>query len=274
MRGEELKEGETAVSKNSIVNPGTIGFLSSLGQTEVKVFKKPRLSLIATGTELVPPGRPLRPGKIYDSNSSMIYAAALEMGLCPVMVRRLDDNPNRIKRVAAHALKESDIVIFMGGVSAGDYDHVKALLAEAGVETIFWKVNQKPGKPMYFGKKGERLVFGLPGNPASVFTCFYEYVYPAIRRFMGFQNPPLRSGFFPLQESVKADPEKSTFFKAKIDLSNGRPEVLPLRHQASHMISSLCQTNGILVVPPSNRVFEKGEKGLVHALPTVWESGR
>lgn len=273
-KGEELKEGDIAVPKNSVVNPGTVGFLSGLGKKDVKVFKKPRLSIIATGSELVPPGRPLGPGKIYDSNSSMIYAAALEMGLSPVLVRRLDDNPNRIRRVVNHALKESEIVILMGGVSVGDTDHVKKLLAEAGVQTVFWKVSQKPGKPMYFGKKGDRLVFGLPGNPASVFTCFYEYVYPAIRRFMGFQNPYLPSGLFPLRESVKADPEKATFLKARIDLSNGPPEVLPLGHQASHMISSLCQANAILVVPPSDKVFEKGDKGLVHALPYVWESGR
>jgi molybdopterin biosynthesis enzyme len=99
-------------------------------------------------------------------------------------------------------------------------------------------------------------------------------VYPAIRRFMGFPSPGLRSGHFPLREAVKADPEKATFLKARIDLSSGRPEVVPLRHQGSHMISSLCQMNGILVVPPSDGVFEKGERGLVHALPTAWETGR
>lgn len=271
-QGEELKRGDTAVRKYSIVNPGVVGFLSSLGKTQVKVFKKPRVSIIATGTELVKPGLALPQGKIYDSNSSMVNAAVLEMGVYPILVRRLDDNPKRMKKVVGFALKESDIVILMGGVSVGDYDFVKSLLAEAGVNTIFWKVSQKPGKPMYFGKKDQTLVFGLPGNPASVFTCFYEYVYPTIRRFMGYPYPYLDVRHLPLREEVKSDPDKTLFLKANVRFGDGqRPEVVPLRHQASHMISSLCQANAILVVPRSEKPIGKGELALVHSLPNFAE---
>ena len=265
-KAEEIKKHELVLPKDSVINPGTIGFLAAMGMNEIKVYKKPVVSLIGTGCELVTPGNPLGPGKIYDSNTAMIRAALEEMRIRPFLVRRLNDAPKAIKKVLRFALKESDLVILMGGVSVGDYDFVKGLLEEEGVRTLFWKVRQKPGKPLFFGRKDNRLVFGLPGNPASVFTCFYEYVYPAIRRFMGYKNPYLSSARFELQGSLKPDPEKFLFLKSKIKTS-GTKGVLPLKHQKSHMISSLCEADSFVVVPNSGKIVEKGEKVLVHSLP-------
>ncbi len=269
-KAEEIKKHELVLPKGSVINPGTIGFLATMGMMGIKVYKKPSVSLIATGSELTAPGNPLRPGKIYDSNTAMIQAALEEMRIRPVLVRRLNDAPKTIQKVIHFALKESDLVILTGGVSAGDYDYVKDTLRESGVSTIFWKVSQKPGKPLFFGRKENHLVFGLPGNPASVFTCFYEYVYPAIRRFMGYKNPTLSSGKFKLQEALKPDSEKLLFIKSKIGL-NGVRGVLPLKRQKSHMISSLCETDSFVVVPNSDKILEKGEKVLVHSLPFAWE---
>ena len=266
LKGEEIKEGELVLRKGSVINPGSIGFLAMMGMKNITVYEKPRISLIATGSELVAPGVLLRPGKIYDSNTSMIQAALDNMRIRPTFVRRTDDDFKTIKKIINFSLKASDILILTGGVSTGDYDHVKTLLAETGVKTIFWKVSQKPGKPLYFGKKGSTLVFGLPGNPAAVFTCFYEYVYPAIRRFMGFQEPFLDCESLPAAESISSDPEKSLFLKAKTTLVNGKSTVQTLMRQSSHMISSLHETNAILLVPPQKPV-EKGEKALVHFLP-------
>ena len=265
-KGEELKKGLKVISRGAAVNPAIVGILASLGKNEVPVYAKPRVSVIATGSELVAPGANLLHGKIYDSNSPMVCAALLRMGIRPVFAKRLDDDPKKIKQVIGHALRESDLVVLMGGISAGETDHVKPILKELGVETIFWKVRQKPGKPIYFGKKGSTLVFGLPGNPAAVFTCFYEYVYPAIRRAMGFQDPYLGSSFFPAETSIAADPEKSLFLKARVKLSQGRPVVTVLRGQSSHMISSLQEANGILVVH-SNESIPQGQNALVHLLP-------
>jgi len=265
-KGEELKKGEKVISRGTAVTPATIGILASLGKKETPVYKKPRVALIATGSELAAPGTDLSSGKIYDSNSPMVSAALMQMGIRPVFVKRLDDQLKKINLVIAHALRESDLVILTGGVSSGDTDHVRPALKALDVETVFWKVSQKPGKPIYFGKKENTLVFGLPGNPAAVFTCFYEYVYPAIRRSMGFRDPYLDSKFLPAGESIEADPEKALFLKAKVGLSEGRPFVTALGGQSSHMISSLQAANGILVIP-SNMSVEEGQKALVHLLP-------
>ncbi len=264
--GEELKKGQQVLAKGAAINPGTIGFLASLGKSRVRVFGKPRVSLVATGSELVEPGRPLSPGKIYDSNSFMIAAALSKMAIQPALVKTVPDKPKVLRGVIAGALQKSDILILMGGVSTGDYDYVKPLLQELGVSEIFWKVSQKPGKPVYFGKKNSTLVFGLPGNPASVFVCFYEYVYPALRRMMGFANSGLPSAMLPLQNRVRADQSKLLFLKGKVAVTKKGRRVIPLPHQGSHMLSSLCDTDGFILIPPRKTVFQTGERVPVHLL--------
>lgn len=260
--GEEIQKGALALPKHSLLHPGTIGFLASLGLDRVPVFAKPRVSVITTGSELECPGKSLEPGKIYNSNSAFLMSALMQMKITPILVRQVKDHPKLIRRVLGFALKESDIVIATGGVSAGEHDFVKMLLEEAGVETLFWKVSQKPGKPIYFGQKNGTLVFGLPGNPASVFTCFYEYVYPAIRLRMGHKQPYLaESGAF-LAESLKADPGKSVFLKGRVSKHAAKP----LAKQQSHMLSTLAETNALLVV---NRVenLKEGDAVTAHWLP-------
>lgn len=265
-KGEELRKGKKVIQSGTTITPATIGILAGFGKQEVKIYKKPRVSIIATGSELAAPGSDLSSGKIYDSNSVMVHAALLQMGIRPVFAKKLDDQPKKIKQLIDHAMHASDLVILMGGVSSGETDHVRPALKELGVETLFWKVSQKPGKPIYFGKKGDTLFFGLPGNPAAVFTCFYEYVYPAIRCSMGFREPCLDAKFLPVQGAIEADPEKALFLKAKVGSSRGRSMVTALGGQSSHMISSLQGANGILVIP-SNRSVEQGGEALVHLLP-------
>ena len=247
-----------------MINPGTVGFLSALGIDRVKVYQTPRVALITTGSELVTPGNMLGTGKIYDANTPMICAALLDMKIRPVFIRRVkEDQLTLMKRIVDFSLNESDIVIVMGGVSVGDFDPVKKILADTGVETIFWKVSQKPGKPLFFGKKDKKLVFGLPGNPASVFTCFYEYVYPAIRQSMGYANPYLSSEFVELTQAIKPDTDKTLFVKSRV--------VTPLKNQKSHMLSAFCEANSFVVVPGSEKIVEKGEKVKVHTLPYAME---
>ncbi len=265
--GEELKKGELALGARTLMNPGTIGFLAAMGIARVPVFKKPKVSLMATGSELVCAGIPLREGKIYDSNSVMLEAALWDMRLRPILVRRVRDKPALMRTLLNYALLESDVVILTGGVSVGEHDHVKPLLADAGVETIFWKVKQKPGKPLYFGRKGRKLVFGLPGNPASVFTCFYEYVYPALRLLMGHRNPYLAQQVTNLKAIVKPDPKMNLFMKGRID----KGSAVPLQRQQSHMLSSLSETNAFLVIPGSLDTLKDGDAILAHTLP--YESG-
>ncbi len=269
-RGEEFKEGVCALPKGSVINPGTIGFLASLGMERVHVYRRPRISVISTGSELTSPGGSLQPGKIYDSNLPMVRAALEAMHIRPVYMRRVPDKRHLLEKVISFALKTSDLVIVMGGVSVGEYDFVKEILTQQDVQTVFWKVSQKPGKPLYFGKNASTLVFGLPGNPAAVFTCFYEYVYPAIRRLMSYSNPYLPTMTLELKEFLKPDPEKWLFLKSKIEKGSTQ-KVIPLKRQQSHMISSLCQTDSFVVVPDSAEILKEGQKVLVHSLPFSWE---
>lgn len=266
-QGEELKKGRKVLLKNVVINPGTIGFLASLGKDKVKVFGKPSVSLIATGNELVRPGLRLLHGKIYDSNSWMVSSCLEKMGLCPLFVKTLPDKPSLLRKTIGAALRKSDVVVLTGGVSAGDYDYVKTILDESNVREIFWKVKQKPGKPIFFGRKGRVLVFGLPGNPASVFSCFYEYVYPALRRMMGFRRPYLQNDRIPVTSDVTPDRSRTLFLKARTTLKNNRKSAVLLKHQGSHMISSLCEADSFIVLPPGDRPFKKGQKINVHYLP-------
>jgi molybdopterin molybdotransferase len=267
-KGEEVKKGDRVLNQGSLIHPATIGILAMLGIDEVTVFEKPNVSLVTTGNELVRPGIPLQPGQIYDSNSFMIQSALEDMGIHPLTVSRIKDNPKSLKRAVGVALRQSDILILMGGVSVGKYDYVKDVLKKAGVRTVFWKVSQKPGKPLYFGRKGKTLVFGLPGNPASVFTCFYEYVFPALRLMSGFRDPYLHRATAEIQIEIKPDQKKSLFLKARTTINGKGKIVMPLGRQGSHMISSLQNANCFILVPPSRRAVKKGQKVRVDLLPS------
>lgn len=273
-RGEEVRKGDRVLREGSVMDPGTMSFLASLGKSEVKIYRKPKVSLIATGSELVPPGQPLKHGQIYDSNSVMIRAALHEMGIEAGSVRMVSDRRKALQKVLRSALSGADVVIITGGVSVGDYDYVKSVLTGFGIHSIFWKVSQKPGKPIYFGKKGSQLVFGLPGNPASVFTCFYEYVFPALRRLSGFKHPYLERKIFRLWSHVKPDPKKLLFLKGKMSFGRKDGSVVALRHQGSHMISSLCDTDCFILIPPGRGMVRKGEKVSVDLLPRERNTNR
>jgi molybdopterin molybdotransferase len=264
--GEEIRKGNIVLKKKSVIHPATLGILASLGRKTVTVYKKPTVSVLAIGSELVKPGRSLKPGQIYDSNSPMVCAALKSMGIHSVMNQSISDERSGLKAAVNEALQKSDVVLLMGGVSEGDYDFVKSTLKQIKVKTLFWKVSQKPGKPLYFGRKGKKLIFGLPGNPAAVFTCFYEYVYPALRAMSGFKSARLPRRSLLLESSVKSDPNKTLFLKAKI---NEKSRVKPLTHQASHMISSLHEANALIVVSPSGKGCQKGRKVAVDCLPCV-----
>lgn len=248
-QGEEMKKGSVLDLRNTPISSGTIAFLSQIGKTRVRVYAKPKVAVLTTGSELIAPGKRLSPGKIYDSNSPMLVSSLISNGLSPVMVQTLGDKPGALRRALVRALGKSDVILLSGGVSVGDYDFSKTVLGEIGVKTLFWKISQKPGKPLYFGNRGSQLIFGLPGNPASAFMCFYEYVLPAIRNLMGYPNPFLQRHKAVMDGKVKQDASKTVFLKSRI---NGNGRVSVLQHQASHMISSLHETNGFLVVPPAN----------------------
>ncbi len=182
--GHQIKQGDLALAKGTKITPAAIGFLTSLGLIAVEVYQLPKVSVLATGDELVKPGNEIQKGQVYESNTLMLKGALNQFGIEPEIVY-LPDNFEKTKAAIKSTLDNSDIVLLSGGISVGDYDFVKPALETNGVEELFYKVMQKPGKPLFFGKKEDKLIFALPGNPAAALNCFYIYVYSTINTFIG-----------------------------------------------------------------------------------------
>jgi molybdopterin molybdotransferase len=261
-KGEEIKKGEKVIDKGTIITPAVAGFLSTLGIKKVKVFKKPRVSVIVTGGEILKPGQKLKFGKVYDSNSVSLKLALKENGIEDVAVRFSEDNLAKLRKIFKEEIKKSDILIFSGGISAGDYDYVRDLMEKEKVEKIFYKVKQKPGKPIFFGKKGKtKFIFALPGNPAAVLVCFYEYVLPFIKGSMGYTKIFPKEEEKNLFEDIENKSDRLNFMRGKI-LGE---DVMVLEKQDSYMLSSFAKCDCLVLVPPSQKLT-KGEKVKVHIL--------
>lgn len=229
-KGSEIKSGESALPKDSRLSPAAAGFLAGIGTTEVTVYPRPSVSVIVTGNELQRPGNPLAYGQVYESNSFALTAALQPLHIYNGNVQRVHDGPNVLTDVLQQALQSSDVVLLTGGMSVGDYDFVLQAATRCGVAPLFHKVKQRPGKPLYFGKKEEMLVFGLPDNPSSALTCFYLYVVPAMER-MCRGNFGLRTVEAPLAKPYKKAAGLTHFLKA-ISTANRRHRWRRKRHTA------------------------------------------
>ena len=252
-KGEELNKGELVFSKSYQITAAGIGMLGSLGLNKVKVFKKPVIQLITTGNELVAPGESLQAGQIYESNSGAIEAALVSKGFSSSASRKINDDFELIKTGISEALQNTDVLILSGGISVGDYDFVKQALEENGVEELFYKVKQKPGKPLYLGRKGNQFVFALPGNPASSLSCFYIYVLPLLQKLSGLPGKGLLELNLPISCDFENKGDRPVFLKANID--NNLVKIL--NAQGSSMIGSMAKGNALAYVD----AFEKIEKG-------------
>ena len=175
-QAEQIRANNVALEKGHVLNPASIGFLATLGITQVNTYAKPSVAILVTGNELVKPGTPLRFGQIYESNAAMLVSALRDQGIEDIAVFTVPDQYETTRDQLAQILRSHDLVLCSGGISVGDYDFVGKALRELGVNEVFYKVKQKPGKPLFFGKTDNTLVFALPGNPAAALTCFYIYV--------------------------------------------------------------------------------------------------
>ena len=260
-KGEQIAKEEVVFEANTLITPAAIGFLACLGITEITVYKKPKVAILVTGNELVKPGKKLPKGKIYESNSVMLEAALQIIGINKTKVYKVKDNLKATKKALKEILENYDVVLISGGISVGDYDFVKDALLANGVEELFYKINQKPGKPMFFGSKKDTLVFALPGNPASSLTNFYIYVYPAIKNRMGFSDIHLPKLVRKLNDPITNTTGKTLFLKALYDETN----VTILDGQASSMLNTFAIANSLLIVPDDVEGLKKGQ--LVTLLP-------
>jgi molybdopterin molybdotransferase len=255
-KGEQIVKEDVVFEANTLITPAAIGFLACLGITEIEVYKKPKVAILVTGNELVKAGKELPKGKIYESNSVMLQAALQTIGIKKVKSFKVKDNLKATKKALKNILPKYDIVLISGGISVGDYDFVKEALLENGVEEHFYTINQKPGKPMFFGSKNETLVFALPGNPASSLTNFYIYVYPAIKNRMGFSDIHLPKLVRKLNTGFINTTGKTLFLKALYDETN----VTILEGQSSAMLNTFAIANSLLIVPHNKESLKKGEQ--------------
>jgi molybdopterin molybdotransferase len=261
-RGGQLAKGKIALEKNHLINPASVGFLAGMGFEKINVISKPKINLIITGNELAKAGTTLKPGEIYDANSFVINAFLSQQNLEIHKQQIVHDEKEALRNAIDALINDSDILIISGGVSVGRYDFVKETLEESQVRTIFHRVAQRPGKPLYFGKKENTLVLGLPGNPASVLVCCYEYLLPMLRKINRDEGLFLNLAEKKLSADIKKVATLHYFMRGK---TNGE-FVEPLEGQESHMLKSFAEANCLMILPVEKEEFKAGEKITVHLL--------
>jgi molybdopterin molybdotransferase len=224
LRGAQCSAGDVVVKKGSVVTPGLVGLSASLGIKSVQVYSPPSVGIIITGNELVEPGEFLPAGKIYNSNEPALLAYLGLLRIRNVESFRARDDRQELKKTLEHCLAKFDAVIITGGISVGDYDFVEAVLSESGAEILFHGVKQKPGKPMCAGRYEGKIVFALPGNPASVITCFNQYVKPGLLGMMGHANSFCEDSIIPLANEWQKKAGLTQILKGRID--SGKVNIL------------------------------------------------
>ncbi|MFC1564506.1 gephyrin-like molybdotransferase Glp, partial [candidate division KSB1 bacterium] len=236
--GEDIRKGEKVLSAGEMIKPADAGILASLGVVNVPVYEKPVAALLVTGDEIIPPEEELVPGKVRNSNLYTLTALLKKSGITVQELPQGRDSLERLKKILESAL-DAGILITSGAVSVGKYDFLKTALLELGMTEHFWRVKQKPGKPLLFGSLGDTPVFGLPGNPVSVMVSFLMYVEPAIRKMMGFRN------YMPAKISASLDSayEKPAglthFIRGSYRFSAGKVTARPFDRQGSGILRSM-----------------------------------
>ncbi|OGG01159.1 MAG: hypothetical protein A3F83_15605 [Candidatus Glassbacteria bacterium RIFCSPLOWO2_12_FULL_58_11] len=279
-RGAEFRKGQRVLSAGTRINVPAIGLVAAFGQAEVRVFGRPLVSIISTGSELVAPGAPRREGQIYDSNSVALAAACRELGVEVRYCARVADRRSELLKRLRRALHCSDVLLTAGGVSVGDKDLVRECCVELGVEEVFWRVAIKPGKPVYFGirqtgtgkKTGGdsggqlKAVFGLPGNPVAALLCFHQLVKPALLKMMGqaSRKRPVLSALLVERLSKKAG--RLEWVRGVLAAKGGALAVRPVTGQESHMLGGLAQAECLILFPASRVTLEKGSRVQVEIL--------
>lgn len=262
--GEEIHKDKLLIKKGTVITAAEIGIIATFGLEYIPVFKRPVVSIFGLGDELLEPGLPLEEGKIYNSNLHVISNLVKESGGVIKSSILLGDNQHEIESWFSKALQTSDVVISSAGISMGRYDYVKTAFGNLGVVEKFWKVAQKPGKPLFFGTREDKIIFGLPGNPVSSFIGYLEYIHPVIRMMSGQKRDSKLS--MPLMGKYPAEKLKHRFMFGKCGIVNGRLMCQASTKTGSHMLTSSLGSNCIIDVPPSNKPVENGEMVTVNLL--------
>lgn len=264
-RGGDLRQGETVVAAGVRLTPARIGALAAAGVAEVAVHRRPRVAILATGSELVAPGLPLGPGQIYESNGSILAAQAVDAG-CEVVRLPVAADDRETHRAAIERGLAHDVLITSGGVSVGPHDLVRGVEAELGVEEVFWRVSVKPGKPVAFGVRGRTLVFGLPGNPVSSLVGFELFVRPALLALQGLDSPLPRFEPGRLAQSLRRG-QRDELVRARTRVEADAVVLEPLTGQDSHQIARAAQADALVWVPAGTGELLAGSLAGYYRLP-------
>ena len=256
-QGEDIPEGRTVIPVGTVIGPAQMAVLATFGFSRVPVRRVPKISIVSTGSELVDVDENPQSGQIRESNRYMLAGMVKQESCELVKMTMVPDIPKILKHEFEDAL-QADVVLISGGMSVGDKDYAKPVLKEMGVEEIFWKIKFKPGKPLFFGRRGKTLVFGLPGNPASSYVLFEEFVRPALRQMMGRRILEESMVKAILEESITKTYKRMHFMRGQLHEKNGKFRVRPLKFQGSHSIGSLVESNALIRVEANSPVLPKG----------------
>ncbi len=251
--GAEFESGAVLCYKGTLLTPGCLGLLASQGLLSINVILPPRVSLVVTGSELIPYDLKPEPGQIRDANtivlSSMIHASNAKL----VFHTRTDDNINAVRQGINKAADVSDMVIVSGGVSVGPHDLVKPAAQDAGFEKLFWGVRQKPGKPLYVAKKEKTILFGLPGNMVSALNSFAFYIHPVLRQMSGktFEHKKMKAV---LSRSFSNKENRTVYLRLQLQTKDNVTIACPYAKQDSHMLTSIGQADGFILVEPGQTI--------------------
>ncbi len=266
-KGEEVAAGQKVLRRGEPVTPAAAGLLAEMGVARPAVHRNPRVTVVVTGDEVAAPGEPLEAGKVRDANTYTLRTALECEGFEVAATYRVGDDPVALADRLAEGLARADVLLVTGGVSVGDYDFVKGSLERLGVEPLFWRVAQKPGKPLYFGRRDGKLVFGLPGNPGSALVCYYVYVREALWRMRGLDGVAARELEAVLDGEVRKAAGRTQFVFARIVGGEGGVRVVPAAKQGSNMLCSLITSDALVVAPAEETHLRRGVRVRVVVLP-------
>ncbi len=268
--GEDVKRGELVLRKGSVLRPQDIGMLASLGIRRCRVIRRPIVSIISTGDEIVEPGEELPPGKVYNANAYSLFSLVSKYGGIPRIIGTLPDREEDIKRGINEALS-SDLIITTAGVSVGEYDIVKKVMMDMG-RLELWSVRMKPGKPFAFGIMGERKVplLGLPGYPVSTIISFEVFARPVILKMMGKKAPEKPKIKAISKSNIKNKDGRRVFARVYLEREGDRWFATLSGHQGSGNLSSLVRASGLMIIPEDVPEVREGDEVDVEIMEEEW----
>ena len=274
-KGEDIKKGELVIPGGKELNSAHIGILASLGMSSIKVYRKPRVAILATGDEVIEIDKELATGKLRNSNTYTLYSQILKCGAIPKNLGIAKDKPDQLEKSIRKGL-DCDIILTTGGVSVGDYDLVKDILAKMGTNIKFWKVAMRPGKPLVFGtiknesrscvQGRDKLIFGLPGNPVSSMISFEVFVRPAILNMMSQIHDERKEVDAVLEEDIVKKKGLRYYLRAYTHWKNGVYLTRTTGPQGSGILKSMALANSLIILPEEEEKIEKGVRVTVRFL--------